>query len=315
MSTSTSVAWLKRDVLLFAYSIGCKADELHFLYELHPHFQVFPTYPVILSFKDSTQEVIPYDTTLPHPPIPHLTPQPPPLDPSRVVDGVRHLKIYKRLPVTTDGSNFSMRKSIVGIYDKGSGTVVHSRHELIDNNSEECFAEVEAQSFYVGQGGWGGPRGPKAINHGDQVYNREPDHIMYEQTNKETSLLYRLNGDYNPLHATPEPGKAMGFPGVILHGLVAWNMCAHAVVRCVGKSDGNSLREFEARFVAPVLPGDQLKIEMWVNELYGNQEVIEVQFLCHIIGKGIALKAGRALINISKRPANAHLEVKKNSKL
>jgi len=58
------VTWLKRDVLLFANSIGCTADELHFLYvnltaqtpnapaktyqELHPNFAVFPTYPVIL---------------------------------------------------------------------------------------------------------------------------------------------------------------------------------------------------------------------------------------------------------------------------
>ena len=26
------VSWIKRDVLLFANSIGCTADELHFLY-------------------------------------------------------------------------------------------------------------------------------------------------------------------------------------------------------------------------------------------------------------------------------------------
>lgn len=43
------VSWLKRDVLLFANSIGAKADELQFLYELHPDFKTFPTYPVILS--------------------------------------------------------------------------------------------------------------------------------------------------------------------------------------------------------------------------------------------------------------------------
>src|ERR1700731_528681 len=58
------VTWLKRDVLLFANSIGCTADELHFLFvilpiqapnapaktnqELHPNFAVFPTYPIIL---------------------------------------------------------------------------------------------------------------------------------------------------------------------------------------------------------------------------------------------------------------------------
>jgi hypothetical protein len=45
---ATEVSWLKRDVLLFAASIGCTEDELHFLYELHPKFQVFPTYPIIL---------------------------------------------------------------------------------------------------------------------------------------------------------------------------------------------------------------------------------------------------------------------------
>ena len=28
----SEVAWLKREVLLFANSIGCTADELHFLY-------------------------------------------------------------------------------------------------------------------------------------------------------------------------------------------------------------------------------------------------------------------------------------------
>jgi hypothetical protein len=30
------VTWLKRDVLLFANSIGCTADELHFLFVLLP---------------------------------------------------------------------------------------------------------------------------------------------------------------------------------------------------------------------------------------------------------------------------------------
>ena len=29
---SQDVAWLKRDVLLFAHTVGCTVDELHFLY-------------------------------------------------------------------------------------------------------------------------------------------------------------------------------------------------------------------------------------------------------------------------------------------
>ena len=118
--------------------------------------------------------------------------------------------------------------------------------------------------------------------------------------------ISRLNGDYNSLHATPEPGKAMGFPGVISHGLIAWNMCAHAVVRCVGQSDGSSLLDFQARFAAPVLPGDQLCVEMWLHddiEMKGG--VVEVRFLCRV-GEKIVLKAGRALI---KRGLNVQAKI------
>ncbi|EPE30655.1 Thioesterase/thiol ester dehydrase-isomerase [Glarea lozoyensis ATCC 20868] len=305
MSVSTPVSWLKRDVLLFALSIGCKVDELQFLYELHPEFQVFPTYPVILcvypQFKQPRmflqysclQEVIPYSTTLPHPPIPTLTPPPPALDPSKVVDGLRHLTVHHPLPTSTVGRNFRMRKSIVGVYDKGSGTVVHSLHQLVDEDVGRCYSEVHAHSFYVGQGGWGGLRGPKVE---DVVMpSREADIVAYERSNTESSLLYRLNGDYNPLHATPEPGTAMGFPGVIMHGLVAWNMCAHAVIRSFGESRGCCLVEFEARFAAPVLPGDHLCIQMWVEDDPQRAERIEVRFLCKV-GERVVLKAGRALL-------------------
>lgn len=82
-----------------------------------------------------------------------------------------------------------MRKSIVGIYDKGSGTIVHSRHELIDESKGECCAEVDAQSFYVGQGGWGGPRGPKGADL--ETPKRKPDFVVTEKTSEEVSLLYR----------------------------------------------------------------------------------------------------------------------------
>jgi acyl dehydratase len=105
----------------------------------------------------------------------------------------------------------------------------------------------------------------------------------------------RLNGDYNPLHATSEPGNAMGFPGVIMHGLVAWNMAAHAVLCCIGEGKGSCLLEFQARFAAPVLPGDLLRVETWLEDDISNDERIEVRFLCKV-GEKIVLKAGRALL-------------------
>ncbi|CAG8975232.1 hypothetical protein HYALB_00011932 [Hymenoscyphus albidus] len=197
-----------------------------------------------------------------------------------------------------------MRKSIVGIYDKGSGTIVHSRHELIDESEGVCYAEVDAQSFYVGQGGWGGPRGPKGIKL--DTPKRKPDFVVTEQTGKELSLLYRLNGDYNPLHATPEPGKDMDFPGVILHGLGTWNISAHAIVRTVGSGDGSTLQEFQARFASPVLPGDKLLIDIWnLGFIGGKEDLVDVRFSCRVDGGKVVLKEGQAILKVPIKGSEA----------
>lgn len=44
-SAPVEVSWLKRDVLLFAASIGATADELHFLYVRPIHSTPVPFHP------------------------------------------------------------------------------------------------------------------------------------------------------------------------------------------------------------------------------------------------------------------------------
>ncbi|KAL3423941.1 peroxisomal dehydratase [Phlyctema vagabunda] len=294
------VSWLKRDVLLFALSIGCTAKELQFLYELHPEFQVFPTYPVILSFKDSTQDVIDFYASEQAVSIPDV----PKFDSSRVVDGQRCLKIFKQLPTSSEGKTFEMRKKVVGVYDKGNaGSVLQVQQDLVDIQTNELYAQITVWSFYVGQGNWGGPRGPSMSDIAPPA-DRKPDAVVKFQTTPETPLLYRLNGDYNPLHATPEPGAAMGFGGVILHGLIAWNISSHAVLSSFGDSKAGNLREFQARFAAPVMPGDRLVIEIWRTGLFdqdGEGEFEELRFVTSVEGGKVALKSGRALVRTRTR--------------
>lgn len=49
------VEWLQRDLLLYCSGIGAKRDELPFLYELHKDWHPFPTYPLVLPFKGTSQ--------------------------------------------------------------------------------------------------------------------------------------------------------------------------------------------------------------------------------------------------------------------
>ncbi|RDH24586.1 trimethyllysine dioxygenase TmlH [Aspergillus niger ATCC 13496] len=253
------VSWLKRDALLFAYSIGCKADELHFLYELHPNFAVFPTYPLILPFKLTDQEVTDFYARSGGSPIPGV----PKFDYRRVVDGQRKLTILKPLPPTSEGKKFELRNKVIGVYDKGKpGTVIETEQTIVDKETGEIYSRTVGSGFFVGQGNWGGPKGPSNVNYAPPE-GKQPDAVHVVQTTPETAHLYRLNGDYNPLHATPEPGEKMGFGGAIVHGLFSWNSAAHGILRELGGSDPKNLKEIQARFASPVIPGDKLITEIW----------------------------------------------------
>jgi len=118
------------------------------------------------------------------------------------------------------------------------------------------------------------------------------------QTTNESALLYRLNGDYNPLHADPEPGVKMGFGGAIMHGLFSWNSTAHGILYLLGGSDPANLKEFQARFASPVKPGDKLVTHMWRMGGADADGFEEVRFVTGVEGGKQVLSNGRALVRV-----------------
>ncbi|KAI9897546.1 hypothetical protein N3K66_007402 [Trichothecium roseum] len=285
------VSWLKRDILLFANTVGATADELHFLYELDPKFAVFPTYPIVLPFKTNTQEVVDFYAQQKATKIPNV----PDFDARRVVDGQRKIEIYKPLPTTSAGRRFEVRTKVLGVYDKGRpGSVVETQSDLVDAGSGEVFNRIFTSSFYVAQGNWGGPKGAATVNF-PPPKGKQPDATLEHQTTRESALLYRLNGDTNPLHAAPEAGEKMGFGGAIMHGLYSWNSTCHAILQRFGGSDPANIKEYQARFASPVKPGDKLVTDVWrTGEKDGEWE--EVRFVTKVAGGKVCLSNGRALM-------------------
>ncbi|PGH19365.1 hypothetical protein AJ80_04005 [Polytolypa hystricis UAMH7299] len=309
------VSWLKRDALLFANSIGCQAkDELHFLYELHPNFQIFPTYPIVLTFKYSDTDCVNF---LARNAARTLPPGCPKLDWRLAVDGRRRMQFVRPLPLTSNGAGgriFEIRSKMLGVYDKGAGkgSVMELEHVLVDKGSGEVYTRAWESAFFVGTGGWGGERGAPIKRYPPPEPGRLPDAVSTFQTTPETAHLYRLNGDYNPLHATPAPGLELGYGGMILHGLFSWNVGAQSILRWFGNSDGPALRDFEARFAAPVRPGDRLEVLMWdvgvgaVEEEGEKERLREIRFVVKV-GEKVVLSDGRALLRCVEQGASSKL--------
>ena len=90
----------------------------------------------------------------------------------------------------------------------------------------------------------------------------------------------------------------MGFGGAIMHGLFSWNTACHALLQSFGNSDAANIREFQARFAAPVRPGDKLITEAWrMGESKDGWE--EIRFVTRVDGGTMVLSNGRALMRCS----------------
>lgn len=117
----------------------------------------------------------------------------PKLDSRRVVDGQRRIELLKPLPPTSEGRVFELRSKVLGVYDKGKpGTVVETETLIVDKSTGEAYSRAIGQGFFVGQGQWGGPKGPATPSFPPpKGRENNPDVTHVKQLSNESALLYR----------------------------------------------------------------------------------------------------------------------------
>ncbi|MEV0057650.1 MaoC/PaaZ C-terminal domain-containing protein [Saccharopolyspora shandongensis] len=176
---------------------------------------------------------------------------------TKVVHGEEELRLHAPLPVTGDAV---IRSRVAGVYDKRSAALVVIEADLEDGESGRRLATVRSSLFVRGEGGFGGEPAP-AVPWARP--DRMPDREIRCRTRPEQALLYRLNGDRNPLHSDPEFASRAGFARPVLHGLCTYGFIGRALVHALAGGDATRLTEIAARFSAPVYPGDELVVRIW----------------------------------------------------
>src|SRR5206468_586509 len=137
-------------------------------------------------------------------------------------------------------------------------------------------------------GGFGGKVSETPPQHA--VPQSGPEDICDLPTPPNLALLYRLNGDENPLHADPVRAKLAGFDRPILHGAASFGIAAHAILRTCADYHADRLASIEARFSRPVFPGETIRTEIW-------PAPERVSFQCRVVERdALVLSNGLALL-------------------
>lgn len=234
-----------RDTILYALSVGLGADpldpdQLRFVYE--EGLKALPTMAVVLGYPGFW-----------------LKKPEPGVDWVKVVHGEQGIRIHKPLPVE---GRLVGRTKLTGLVDKGEGkgALLYSERQVIDA-SGDAVATLTQTTFLRGDGGCGGTTEPARKPHPEPT--RPPDFAVDLATTPSQALIYRLNGDYNPLHADPAIATAAGFPRPILHGLATFAVVGHALLKGLCGYRPERLTAMDGRFSAPVFPAETLRTEIW----------------------------------------------------
>ncbi|MFB7437856.1 MaoC/PaaZ C-terminal domain-containing protein [Streptomyces mirabilis] len=245
---SGEITWDRKDVQLYHLGLGAGVpatdpDELR--YTLESKLHVLPSFATVAGA--GSPGVI---SGLSMPGVD--------VDLARVLHGGQTIELHRPIPV--EGKALATGR-IAAVYDKGKAAVLVMRTEVAD--AEGPLWTNDAQIFVRGEGGWGGDRGPSTRL---EEPTGAPDRTVERQVREEQALLYRLSGDWNPLHADPEFAKLAGFDRPILHGLCTYGMTLKAVVDTLLGGDVARVRSHTTRFAGVVYPGETLRIRMWRRE-------------------------------------------------
>ena len=232
--------------MLYALGLGLGFNqtdpaELRFLYE--DGLQVFPTMPVVLGH-----------------PGPWMVDPQVGVNMVQVLHAEQHLDIHKPLP--PEGTIVAKNR-VQEVIDKGAdkGALIITERSIYDRDSGDCYCTQKSVAFARGDGGFGGPvtTGVKP----PPIPERKPDYTVDIAVATQAALLYRLSGDYNPLHADPEIALKAGFARPLLHGLASYGVAARALLVALKIEDSTLLKRFGLRFSAPVFPGDVISTLLW----------------------------------------------------
>lgn len=207
------------------------------------------------------------------------------LDWIKIVHAGQELILHRPLPATAPVLG---RSHIAEVIDKGpgKGALIRYQRVIVNEATGELLCTNVQTMFCRGDGGIGGPVVAQPIAHAIPL--RGADLVHEQRCSPQAALLYRLNGDLNPLHADPEIARRAGFERPILQGLATMGLAGWGILATVCHYDPAELARLAVRFTAPVFPGETLRTEIW-------QDLSVISFRVYAVERNvIAIDSGRA---------------------
>lgn len=179
----------------------------------------------------------------------------------RVVHGEQDFRYHRPI---VPGMTLVNRAAAVGVHGTSSGVVVLGQG-ITETRAGEPVVEQYMAAFFRGAE-LDVHAGEALTDHAfdESLREREPDaRVTHGYDGDQTQRYSAASGDPMPIHLDDDFAKAMGLPGIIVHGLCTMAFCSRAVVQSYCADDPTRLRRLAVRFAKIVQPSERVTHSLW----------------------------------------------------
>ena len=179
----------------------------------------------------------------------------------RVVHGEQDFRYHQPI---VPGMTLLNRAAAVGIHGRSSGVVLIGKCTT-ETEDGELIVEQYASMFFRGAQldvHEGEPLTDHAFE--ESVRGHDPvASVTHSYDPDQTQRYSEASGDPMPIHLDEDFAKAMGLPGIIVHGLCTMAFCSRAVVQTFCADDPTRLERLAVRFSKIVQPSETVTTSLW----------------------------------------------------
>ncbi len=179
----------------------------------------------------------------------------------RVVHGEQDFHFHRPI---VPGETLVSRAAPVGVHGRSSGVQVVAKG-ITETKSGELVVEQYMTAFFRGaqlDESVGEPVTEHAF--GEAVRGTEPlAAVTHGYDPDQTQRYSEASGDPMPIHLDDNFAKAMGLPGIIVHGLCTMAFASRAVIHATCPEDPTRLTRLAVRFAKIVQPSEKVTTSVW----------------------------------------------------
>ncbi len=162
------------------------------------------------------------------------------------------------------GMKLSTVATPIGMRQRSSGVTVVTKAETCEAGGD-LVVEQFMTTFVRGAQG-AEDVGEEAPSHGfdEALHEREPDAEVAQTYDADQTFRYaEASGDPMQIHLDQEFAKAVGLPGIIIHGLCTMAFTSVAAIESFAANDPTRLKRLAVRFASIALPEQTITTRIW----------------------------------------------------